>query len=201
MIRSGLTKGLINARALARYIQVATREQYSFEAIVSAIHRYPLKKASARYQSVGKFIEKLTMKNKIVHLAVQNDPGIPLILARFSEGVNYGRGDTYITCSSNEMVDVIIDSKNLKGLLASLPKGNSVKVEKDLSQIVLVLSDEADRWIGVDASLTSQLAMNEVDSRFYLGGSLPGNVLVNILVMEKDAVKAYRALENLSRQQ
>jgi hypothetical protein len=200
MIRNGLSKGLVNARALARYIQIATNDQYSFESIVSAIHRYPIKANSAKYETVGRFIEKLTMKNKMVHLAIQNDPGIPLVLARFSEKVNYGRGDTFHTISSNEMVDVVIDSKNLKGLLSVLPKANAINVEKDLTEILIVLSDEADRWVGTDAALTAQLAMNDVDIRFYLGGSLPGNVLVNVLVMEKDAIRAYQALESFAKQ-
>ncbi|HYB66890.1 MAG TPA: hypothetical protein VEC43_01065, partial [Candidatus Acidoferrales bacterium] len=47
VLKNGLARGLINARALARYIQVETRERYSFEAILSAIRRYPVKAVAA----------------------------------------------------------------------------------------------------------------------------------------------------------
>jgi hypothetical protein len=128
-IKTGLARGLINARALARYIQVATGEQHSLEAIVSAIRRYPLKESFDRYQAVGKFIQKITLKNKMVHVLVQNNPGIPLILARFSEKVNYGGGETFHSVTGIETMSVVIDSKNLGKLLAVMPKSSNLKVE------------------------------------------------------------------------
>jgi len=208
-IKTGLARGLINARALARYIQVATREQHSLEAIVSAIRRYPLKESFDRYQAVGEFIQKITLKNKMVHVLVQNNPGIPLILARFSEKVNYGGGETFHSVTGIETMSVVIDSKNLSKLLAVIPKSSNLKVEDGLAQIVVTLSDQADRWVGVNAVLTAQLAMNDIDIRLYFDSphthgagqsTLLGSVLINILVMQRDAMKAYQALEDLSSQ-
>jgi len=210
-IKMGLARGLINARALARYIQALTYEKYSFEALLSAIRRYPIKASAERQVQVGSFIEKIATKNKMVHVLVQNDPGIPLTLARFSEKVDYGRGDTFHSVTSPETVSVIIDSKNLNRMLAVIPKSSALKVEEDLAELVIVLSSEADRSIGVNAALTAQLAMNGIDVREYFDTphtiptdrrqtSLSGNVVINVLVEEKDATRAYEALVDLSKQ-
>jgi len=93
-IKIGVARGLVNARALARYIQVATHEQYSLEALVSAIRRYPIKASAERYQDAGRLITKLTLKNNIVAVTIRSAPEIPLILAKFSGEIDYGRGET-----------------------------------------------------------------------------------------------------------
>ena len=96
-------------------------------------------------------------------------------------------------------------------LLATIPKSSALKVEEDLAELVITLSSEADRSIGVNAALTAQLAMNGIDIREYFdtphtlpsGGrqtTSPGNVVVNVLVEQKDAMRAYQALEDLSRE-
>ena len=209
-IKIGLARGLINARALARYIQALTYEKYSFEALLSAIRRYPIKESVKREVEVGGFIQKIRTKNKIVHVLVRNDPGVPLTLARFSEKVDYGRGSTFHSVTSPETVSVIIDSNNLDKLLAVIPKSSALKVEEDLAELMIVLSSEADRSIGVNAALTTQLAMNGIDVREYFDtphtvptdrrqASLSGNVVVNVLVEEKDATRAYEALVDLSK--
>ena len=209
-IKIGLSRGLINARALARYIQVATREQHSFEAIVSSIRRYPLKESIDKYQAVGRFVQKIALKNKMVHVLIENSPGVPTTLARFSEKVNYANGETFHSVTGYEAISVVIDSKNLSKLLAAIPKSSTLKVEDELAQLVVTLSDEADRWIGVNAVLTAQLAMNDIDIRLYFdaphthgkGQSVSlGGVLINVLVLERDAMKAYQAIEDLGRRE
>jgi hypothetical protein len=210
-IKIGLARGLINARALARYIQVLTHERYTFEALLGAIRRYPIEESAAKRVRVGTFIEKMTTKNRMVHVLVQNGPGIPLTLARFSEKVDYGRGDTFHSVTGTETVSVIIDSKNLRQLQAVLPKSSALKIEEDLAELVITLSGEADRTIGVNAALAAQLAMNGIDIREYFDTphTIPsegrqitssGSVVVNILVEQRDAMRAYQALEDLSKE-
>jgi len=194
VVRNGLARKLINERALARYIQMSTQE-HSFEAILGAIRRYPIREPGAAYQRVGKFIQKLAMKNKIVRVSVLNEPDIPLVLARFSEKVDYGRGDTFHLTTGIDTVDVLIDSKNLPKLLSVLPKKSVREVVDNLVEIVILMSDDANLTRGIIAAISSQLAMNDINVQDYLHCA-PYDIIV---FEEKDALKAYKAIEDLSK--
>ena len=197
VIRNGLSRGLVNVRALTRYIQVATREKYSFEALVSAIHRYPTKENADRYQRVGGFIQKMAMKNGIVRVSVLNEPDIPIILARFSEKVDYGRGDTFHLATGIDTVNVLIDSKNREKLLAALPKRSVQEVLGNLAQIIVLMSEEAIMTKGVAATISTQLAVNDVNLRDLTWSMVQSAPHAIIVVEEKDALKAYQAIEDL----
>lgn len=197
VIRNGLARGLINARALARYIQVAMREDASMEAIVSSIRRYPLKEITTKRQSVGKMITKLTMKNRIVVVSIMNEPSITTALARFSSEVDYGRGETLHIVSGIETVEVVIDSTNLGKLTSMIPKKNVIGVNGNLAEIVVALSEIAFTTLGVVAAIATELAMNNVNLFTYLTYAHPPHAI--IVVEEKDALKSYQSLERLSK--
>jgi hypothetical protein len=196
-IKIGLARGLVNARALARYIQIATREQYSFEALVSAIRRYPIKASAARYQDAGRLITKLTLKNNIVAVTIRSAPEVPLILAKFSGEIDYGRGETFRVSSGAESISVVIDSKNLEKLTATIPKKDIVRVLGDLSEIIVVLSDVALKTVGVAATITTELAINGVNIMYVMSYGPPHTMV--FIVEEDEALSGYRGLQKLSR--
>ena len=195
VIKNGLGRGLINARALARHIQVATHQRYSFEAILSAIRRYPVKSSATKYRDLGKLISKLTLKNKIAVVLVRNSPEIPSLLAKFSGEIDYGRGETLRILSGPESVTVVIDSKNLAKLAETFQKRDIVKTFRELSEIVVTLSELASTTPGVLAVLATELAINGVN---LITSAAPPNTHV-FVVEEEEALSGYRALEGLSR--
>jgi len=195
VVRNGLARKLINERALARHIQMSTDEEHSFEAILGAIRRYPISEPGAAYQRAGKFIQKLAMKNKIVKASVLNEADIPLALARFSEKVDYGRGDTFHLTTGIDTVDVLIDSKNLSKLLAVLPKKSVREIVDDLVEIIVLMSEDANLTKGVIAAIASQLAINDINIQDYLHCA-PYDIIV---FEEKDALKAWKTIEDLSK--
>jgi len=196
-IRIGLARGLVNSRALARYIQVMTHNQYSFEALVSAIRRYPIKASGSKYQEAGRLIAKLTLKNKIVVVTVKSAPDVPLILAKFSEGIDYGRGETFRVSSGAESISVIIDSKNLDKLTAVISKREIVRVLGELSEIIVVLSDVAMKTVGVAATITTELAINGVNILYIMSYGPPHTMV--FIVEEDEALTGYRGLQKLSK--
>lgn len=196
-IKIGLARGLVNARALARYIQVATHNQYSFEALVSAVRRYPVKGSAARYQDAGRLITKLTLKNKIVAVTIRSAPEVPLILAKFSGEIDYGRGETFRVSSGAESISVVIDSKNLEKLTAAVPKKDVVRVLGDLSEIIVVLSDVALETVGVAATITTELAIDGVNIMYIMSYGPPHTMV--FIVEEEEALNGYRGLQKLSK--
>ncbi len=196
--RNGLARGLINVRALARYIQVQTHERYTFEALVSALHRYPAKDTSVKRQVWGKLITGLTMKNNIVEVTVKNEPEVPLLLARFSGTVDYGRGDILSIVSNPQCVNVIIDSKNLDKLTGTIPKRNIVRVKDNLAAVIVGEAEENLDIPGYAAAVLDEIAMDGINLQDYVGEAGPPSYSM-FLVKEPDALRTYQAIERLAK--
>jgi hypothetical protein len=194
-IRIGLARGLINARALARYIQVSTGEAYTFEALLSAIRRYPIKESAAKRTNVGKMIRKLSMKNKIAVATIRNSPELPTKFAQFSKEVDYGRGETFRVISGPESVFVIIDSKNLTKITSMVSKSDLIMTLDNLAEIVSIESEDGLMVPGVLAGQATEIAINGIN---IVACVAPVTSAIFIL-REEDAMSAYQALSRLSR--
>jgi aspartokinase len=79
-----------------------------------------------------------------------------------------------------------------------LPKTVVLRKLEDLAELVVSMGIEIEKESGVISAIASELAMNDVNVR-QLTSVGPGRIL--ILVDEKDAMEAYRALESLARAQ
>ena len=195
VVRNGLARGLVNHRALARWIQ-STSDGASFDAILSAIRRYPIRQSSARRQVLGRMILKLSLKNGVTVLSLKNEREVQKAVARFSEGVNYANGETFRVVSSMEAVSVTLDSKNSAGLESLVPKSVVLRKLEHMAELVVSMGIEIEKESGVISTIASELAMNDVNVR-QLTSVGPGRILV--LVDEKDAMEGYRALESLAQ--
>jgi aspartokinase len=194
VVRNGLARGLVNHRALARWIQ-STTEGASFDAILSAIRRYPINQSLARRQLLGKTVLKLSIKNRVTVLSLKNERDVQKVVARFSEDVNYANGETFRVVSSMEAVSVTLDSKNAGRLESMVPKSVVLRKMEDLAELVVSMGIEIEKESGVISTIASELAVNDVNIR-QLASVGPGRIL--LLVDENDAMEAYRALESLA---
>jgi hypothetical protein len=194
-IKIGLARGLINARALARYIQKTTHERYTFEALVSAIRRYPIKESEARRVDVGKSLRKLTLKNKIAVVTIKNSPELPARLAEFSREIDYGRGETFRVISGPESVFVVVDSKNLARIRSVASKSDLVMSLDNLAELVSTESEDVLMTPGILAGQATELAIDGVN----LVACVAPTTSAIFILKEEDAMRAYRALERLSR--
>lgn len=193
VVRNGLSRGLINMRALARQIQVSTRQGPSIEALVAAIRRYPVKESITKDKRVSRQITKLSMKNEVVDVEIQNAPEIPGLLAKFSEKVDTTKGESLSMAASVQEWVVVIDSKNLDKLMGMIPKRNILSVTRDLTEVSLTMSDDFNTTVGAMASITSEIAMEGINVVEYVRAA----PYLGILVEEEDALRAYRAMERL----
>jgi len=145
-------------------------------------------------QTIGKIIQKMTMKDRIVVAKLTNDPAIPALLARLSEEVDYGRSETFHVVSAGETVTVVIDSKNLDKLKRIIPTRSVLGIYQDLAEITVTLSEEVIFSPGGVATISGELARNGV-SIFEFFTSTPTGI---ILVSEKLALRSYQLLQRLS---
>src|SRR5271167_3170545 len=197
-IRSSMARGLLNVRALARYIQEESRregEELSLEAIIASIRRYPAEQRWSSQQNLGKLFRKLTMRNKIVDVAILNDPEITAALGKFASMIDYSLGETFRLVSGVEAIRVVIDEKNLEKMKSIIPKKNIPKISTGLSEIIVSMYDAADTTPGVVSTVTTELAIQGINMIEFMS-CVPELIIV---VNERDALRSYDAIEKLSR--
>jgi hypothetical protein len=163
VIKNGLARDLINVRALARYVQVEHGVDASIDAIISAIRRLPVKESAIKIDAIGKLILKLTMKNRIVDVAILNGPEIPRILGKFSGEIDYGRGETFRIVAGVDTVRLVIDEKNLNKLTSLMPKKSIRNIAFNLSEIIVLLEESTEKTPGVLAAVAEEVAIKGIN--------------------------------------
>jgi hypothetical protein len=194
VIGNGLARGLINVRALARFMQVEAHDEVTFESLVAAIRRYPVKETAPKRKGMGRLITKMGMKNKIADVTIRNEPEIPALLGKFSEQVDYGRGETLSIVSGSKNVRVVVDSKNLDKLIRMLPKKNILGILHDLAAVIITYDELAYTTPGFSAAMFNEIAMEGINLDDFVQSPPDGM----FIVAEKDALRTYQALERLS---
>jgi len=152
-----------------------------------------VKEKTSERQTMSKFISKLALKDRIVDVRIINDSSIPEALARFSEGVDYGRGETLHLVSAVESVAVVIDAKNLDRLNRFVPEKNVLGVTRGLAEIIVSFSETTMLTIGIAATITGELAKNGVNILEYITAWDHAIIVVD----ENQAMKGYDALRKL----
>jgi hypothetical protein len=196
IVAFGLARGLVNHRALAREIEAEAPAGVSFDAVLSAIRRYPVRKNYEKRGNAGKMILKLALKNKVAVLSLKNDNDTQRTIARFSEEVNYSAGETFRVISALDFVSVTLDTKNADRFETRVPKSAIRKKMGGLAELTIEMKSEVEDSPGALAAIVGELALNDVNIR-QLTSVGPGRVIV--LVNEADALKSYQALEALAR--
>jgi aspartokinase len=196
-IRTGLARKVLNVRAVARLIQKESAErgeEIDLDALISAIRRYPIGERTVVQKSVERLLLKLTMKNRIIDIAILNDPKMPAALGAFASQIDYSRGETLRIVAGVETIRVVIDEKNLDKLRRIIPKENIKKVVHGLAEIIVSMSEVAEKTPGVVSTVTTELAMNGINMIEFMS-CVPELVIV---VDEADALRSYESLQELS---
>ena len=208
-IKIGLARGLINERALARYIQKATHERYTFEALLSAIRRHPIQESTKARTMTGKVIRKIWLKNAISVVLLRNRAELQPVLARFAGELDHAGGDTFRIIATAKAVKLEIDSKSADDFLARVQRRDLLQRWDNMAEISVETSEELRDTPGVIASLFTELAMNgvsvlehsSVDEPPRIGDKsqrqaeyIPYDIFI---IEERNATKAYEALQRL----
>ncbi len=164
--------------------------------LVSATRKSQVLKKTVNRWTVGSMILKVTMKDRIVMIKMTNDGEIPEALARFSEAVDYGRGETLHIVSAIETVTMVIDSTNLGKMSKIVPQKHILGVIPNLAEIVISFPEETIYAPGIVATISGEFAKNKVNILEYFGSS-PQSIIV---VDRKDALKSYQLLQRLTFQ-
>ena len=163
VIKKGLQRGIINSRALARFIQDADGVDSSPEAILGIIRRYPL----PRDEEDGGFgilrEGELAMKSKIGDLLLENRPEVMRRVMELASSISNSRGENLRVMVGSKTIRVTADQKSLGQFRECFSDKEVIKYANNLVEISMTLPPEACHTRGFVGRIATELALNDVN--------------------------------------
>jgi len=197
-IRVNMSQGLINIRALAKYMIKERKIDASLDAVISAIRRYNVDAYDHIFENALNLIKKslsISSMSSLVIITATKDDEIQKLLPRLFSVIHYSQGNVLRIIQANESIKIIIDEKNLEKILEFFPRGNILNIEKHLAEINLCVHPEAKYTLGVSAIISNELAINGINIIETMS-CFPEAIW---FIEEKDLLKAYSALDRLRK--
>jgi aspartokinase len=197
-IRRGLSRGFINSRALAVYIQRNLNLSCSLDAVISAIRRYEAGKESKedmknRYKLIAS--SKVSSRTRMVSILFRKDGNVRKSLAKLYEKIDFSKGEVLRILEVSQYIKIIIDQSNYRFVDELFSKSDIMAVDRKLGEISLIYSDNVIDTPGVFAALSSELALNSISIR---DGVICGSEHI-FIIHEDEMMKALQALHNITK--
>ena len=194
-VQKDLSRKLINMRALAKYLIKKHDLKTSLDSVISSIRRY---------QSDETFMEEETALLHIFKNARIGTTNSVTVLSttvpanEFQGRMCKASGHTHNgvkLVTGSDGVRLIIDQRELEAVKTLFKKEEIRDVANDISEISVMVKEDAAHTKGVIARLTSELAMSNINIQELIV-AMPE---ILVYVKHKDLVKAHDSLLKLSR--
>jgi len=165
-IRREMSRGLINASALARYMIKEKKIDASLDAVIAAIRRYELDRHddifNTAYKLLGQTVN-ISTKSNLAEISLIKDSEVQQILPKLFGIIQYIRGDVLRVTQANESIRILIDEKNMDNVISLFPKDKIITEETDLAEINIYIHPKMQTTPGILAVIASELATNEIN--------------------------------------
>ncbi|MFH2021497.1 MAG: hypothetical protein ABIJ34_08860 [archaeon] len=197
-IRRGLSRELLNIRALAKYIQQNLQLSCSLDAVISAIRRYEGREEQKedikmRYKLIAS--SKVSSRTRIASLLFKKHMDVRNNLIGLYKKIDFSKGEILRILEVSEYIKIIIDEANLEKATDACGKKDVVQVEHNLGEISILYADIVKQTPGIFAALSSELALSGIS---IVDGVICGNEHI-FIVNEDDLMKALGALHRISK--
>lgn len=192
-----LARGVVNLRALARWLIRTNHWAATEDAVLSALRRYV---ASSRKESSVEQARALlsrahlNTRSRVCLVTLPKSKGVQQAVGSLITSLDYSKGEILRLIQTERGIKVLIDETNLPKLQRAV--GASVQsVEHNLTELNVVVSEETMQTPGVLALIFGAIASRGINVVESVSG-LPEHL---VFVAEKDAMDAYDALAALTR--
>jgi len=149
-IRRSLTRGFVNIRALAIFIQKRLSDTTSLDAIISAIRRYDLSNefkevTKKRYEILAK--AKLSSRTNLCSLIVKKEKEVQEVISQCYTIFDFSKGEVFRVIEAHQSIAIVMDDTYLN---------------KNLGELSLMYNSEMS-LSGVFAVVNSEIALNNID--------------------------------------
>lgn len=196
-VRRDLSRGLINARALAKYILKTQKMDATLDATISAIRRYEFDQQGDIFITARKLISQtvnLSTRSGLAEVSLVKDYDIQRSLPELFDIIDYARGEVLRIIQATESIKLLVDEKNLENITELFPKDKILKIDRNLAEINMHMHPRMITTHGILAVMANELAINGINI-IEVMSCLPEMLL---FVKEEDVLNAYRVLYQLS---
>lgn len=191
-VQKGLSRKIINTRALAKYILKTYELPASLDSVISAIRRF---QDGENFEENEKGLlhifrdSVISTKNNMacVTLAIRSKDLFNKICATGNHVPPFK-----VTTGSEE-IKVIVEQPHLEKIRALFDKKDVLDLDKDLSELHVVVAEKAVHTKGVMARIANELTLANINIHEVI--ICPPEFL--LYVKEKDIVKAHEAILKL----
>ena len=194
-IQKSLRKGIVNIRALAKYLISEYDLKYTMDAVISAIRRFDLDDISllASRETDHYFSKMIVSTKDNVTRIILKDRAFKDICADF-----LGKRILKENCrilKSKETVTLIISQTDLEAKLSLFKESDIIETQIKLSEIRLQFPKDISKTKGVISRIASELAVRDINIEeiFY---NIPDLL---IYVKEDNLVQAHQALREIKK--
>ncbi len=186
-------QGLINRRALARYlIQKKVAQKGQMEALIAMLRRFEFRKDEDKAADLFRDI-RITLKDGILILDFEKDKELLKKLEKIIAQTDYDKGDTLKIVVGSSSITVFIDSKkerDFKTVFALFRVKNRYDA---ISEISMTFPEEAIESKGVLSFVTRELHLNGI----VITEMLTASRELLVYVREEHVLKAYEVLKRM----
>ncbi|MFH1308053.1 MAG: hypothetical protein ABIH72_04330 [archaeon] len=165
-IKRDLSRGVINKRALAQYIQKHLHTDESIDAVMSAIRRYEFDiSEEKRFVNAGELIKngKISTKTGIAIVVLVKEPSVQELLPKLFTAIQHTRGKILRIIQAEESIKIIVDEENISKVTNLFKKNDVLNIEHNLGEINMELAPTSAKVPGILAILFTELANNNIN--------------------------------------
>ncbi|MBS3128890.1 hypothetical protein J4410_07145 [Candidatus Woesearchaeota archaeon] len=164
-LRRSLTRGFVNTRALALYIQNHLEISASLDAIISAIRRYDLSNTfkdttKKRYEIIAK--AKISSRTNLCSLLLKKEKEVQEILSSYYLLFDFSKGEIFRILESSQNITLILDDTQRDTLKNMFKKTHILSTTKNLGEISLIYPLDISSFPGIFAAVNSEIALNNI---------------------------------------
>ncbi len=192
------TEGLINRRALARYlIKKGIAEKNQMDATVAMLRRYEFSDEKKNQKECLDLFKhtRVTVKDKIAILDYKKDKTLMQKLQKIIAHTDYDKGETLKIVIGSQNITVFTDQKKLEQLKEVLEDYTLNHAEKNMSEISIIFPEETKKIKGTLSLLTKEFVLNDITITELLTASSE----LLIYLKEEYVLKAYELVRRLQQ--
>ena len=196
VIRKCLLKNIVSLRALSRYIikKLGLKDK-NLDAVISAVRRYKRVEKENGDEKLKKLFSKVSVKTRsnIVDIRVQKNKRSVESISKLNSIVDIEKGEIIRIIQAEQSITIIIDDKNLDKFYQMFNRSDLISLDKNLVEINLQFTEEAQNVLGIIALVTSSLNSEDINI-VEIMSSAPELL---IIIKKEDLLKVLNVVDNL----
>ncbi|MDP2750213.1 MAG: hypothetical protein Q8O89_05250 [Nanoarchaeota archaeon] len=184
------SKGLVNRRALARYlVKKGIFHESQMDTLIGMIRRHKFKTT----KDASKLIKniRINIKDNILILDFEKEKNILHKIENLISRIDYDKGEILKIVVGTTNVKIFVDDSNEKKVLEIFSNSKLISKHKNISEMSLIFLDEAIDTKGILSLVTREFALNDIN----ITELLTATPELLIYLKENHVVKAYEIIK------